>query len=129
MTTSGERYMQWYNAGIETFAPLSLDEERTCIEHIRACDQFARSDRERLVEAYSSLVVAIAETYGDRVVHIPDLLVDGNKALIAAIDTFRDSGESSFKPYVARLIEQAISQAANASPGFRATGGVGVTST
>ena len=116
--TSDERYMRWYKAEIEAFVPLTLDEERTCIEHIRACDEFAMSAREQLVEAYSSLVVAIAEAYGDRVVHVPDLLVDGNNALIAAVDTFRDSGESSFKPYVARLIEQAISQAAMRPPGF-----------
>jgi DNA-directed RNA polymerase sigma subunit (sigma70/sigma32) len=76
--TSDERYMLWYKAEIEGFAPLSPDEERTCIEHIRARDEFAMSPRERLVEAYSSLVVAIAETYGDRVVHVPDLFVDGN---------------------------------------------------
>jgi RNA polymerase primary sigma factor len=110
--TSDERYMQWYKAEIEALARLSLDEERTCIEHIRAGDESALSARERLVEAYSSLVIAIAETYGDRGVRVPDLLVDGNKALIAAVDTFRDSGESSFKAYVARLIEQAIAQAA-----------------
>jgi hypothetical protein len=116
--TSDERYMQWYKAEIEAAEPLNLDEERTCIEHIRACDEFAMSARERLVGAYTSLVVAIAETYGDRGVRVPDLLVDGNEALVAAVDTFCDSRESSFKPYVARLVEQAISRAAVHLPGY-----------
>ena len=117
--TSDDRYMLWYKSEIEATAPLSLDEERMCIEHIRACDEFAVSARERLVEAYTSLVVAIAETYDGRLVRVPDLLGDGNKALIAAVDTFRDSGELSFKSYVTRLVEQAISQAAMHPPGYR----------
>jgi DNA-directed RNA polymerase sigma subunit (sigma70/sigma32) len=110
--TSDERYMLWYKAEIDAVAPLSLDEEHTCIGHIRACDELAISARERLVEAHLSVVVGIAETYGDAVVHVPELLADGNQALVAAVDTFCESGEPSFKAYVARLVEQAISRAA-----------------
>jgi DNA-directed RNA polymerase specialized sigma subunit len=106
---STDRYMLWYKAEIGAVAPLSLDEEHTCIGHIRACDELAISARERLVEAYASLVVGIAETYGDQA---PDLLADGNKALVAAVDTFCESGEPSLRAYLARFVEQAISQAA-----------------
>ena len=108
---SDDRYMLWYKAEIKAVPPLSPEEECACIEHIRVCDEYATSARERLVEAYLSLVVEIAEIHGDRV-FAPDLLLDGNKALITAVDTFCGSGETSFKPYVAQLVERAISQAA-----------------
>jgi hypothetical protein len=40
---SNDRYMLWYKAEIGAVSPLSLDEEHTCIGHIRASDELAIS--------------------------------------------------------------------------------------
>jgi DNA-directed RNA polymerase sigma subunit (sigma70/sigma32) len=108
---SDDNYTSWYLAEINTAPPLSADEEICCVQHIRAGDRLARSAGERLVEANLRLVVSIAERYRAGLIPIPELIMQGNNALVAALDTFNNSGDDSFAAHVTPKIERAIAEA------------------
>ena len=68
---------------------------------------------QRLVEANLHLVVTIAERYPhprDKM-HIPELIQEGNRGLLTAIQTLRDSSAQNFPIHATPLIELAISAA------------------
>lgn len=119
---SDDNYTSWYLAEIDAVPPLSADEEISCVQHIRAADQLAESAGERLVEANLRLVVSIAGRYRNGLIPIPELIMQGNKALLAALHTFNKGGDDSFAAHVTPKIERAIAEAI-ASPGSAGVSG------
>src|SRR5258708_6350171 len=90
---------------------MTRDQEMDCIRHIRARDEQAELAEKDLVEANLALVVAIAQKHPSDHIHILDLIIKGNDALILAVRAFADSGADNFSTYAAPFIEGAIAQA------------------
>jgi DNA-directed RNA polymerase sigma subunit (sigma70/sigma32) len=103
-----------YLAQVEKVPPLSGDEERRCVQHVRAGDRQAESAGARLLEANLHLVVVIAERYSTGRIHVLDLIQKGNDGLLAALLAFKDSREDSFPAHATSYIERAIAEAASA---------------
>jgi DNA-directed RNA polymerase sigma subunit (sigma70/sigma32) len=100
-----------YKSEVSKVPPLERVEETCCVEHIRARDEHADAARERLLEAHLHLVVLIAERYRNDRVYILDLIIEGNKALVGALETFGESREESFSTYALPHIDHAIKEA------------------
>ncbi len=62
---------------------------------------------ERLTESYLGTVVTIAESYAQRGIDVLDLIQDGNRGLLFAIETFPTSGPR-FSEYATVCIKEAI---------------------
>lgn len=88
--------------------PLTREQETDCVRHIRARDEYAELAEKDLVEANLALVVSIAEKHSSDHVHILDLIVEGNTALLLAVPAFADSNAEDFPAYAAPYIERAI---------------------
>jgi RNA polymerase sigma factor (sigma-70 family) len=67
--------------------------------------------REHLVRSNLRLVVNIAKKYGNRGMHLSDLIEEGNLGLLRAIDSFDTSFEVRFSTYAAWWIKQSIKRA------------------
>jgi RNA polymerase primary sigma factor len=91
--------------------PITGDRERDCMRHIRARDEQADRAMKDLVEANLVLVVAIAEKHRSEHIHILDLIIHGNNALMQAVRAFADSGSHNFTAYATPFIERAIEHA------------------
>ena len=100
-----------YLAELKNVPPLDREEEMECIQHVRAGDQQAEAAGERLVEANLQLVVTIAERYPRNKMHLLDLIQEGNRGLLTAIQTLRESAVDNFSIHATPLIERAISEA------------------
>jgi RNA polymerase sigma factor (sigma-70 family) len=61
-----------------------------------------------LVEANLALVVQIAHQHSSDRVHILDLVITGNNALMQAVRAFADSDAENFSTYATSYIENAI---------------------
>lgn len=92
--------------------PLTREQERDCVLHIRANDEQADVAEKDLVESNLRLVVSIAEKLPSDRDHILDLIEEGNRALMAAVRAFADSDGDNFSAFAAPYIERAIMQAA-----------------
>jgi DNA-directed RNA polymerase sigma subunit (sigma70/sigma32) len=110
--TLDDAYTLWLKAEIGEVPPLGRDEEIRCVQHIRARDQQAAPAGERLVEANLHLVVSIAERYRNDRMHNVDLIMEGNKALLGALQAFSESHEDNFSAHATSHIERAIAKAA-----------------
>jgi RNA polymerase primary sigma factor len=100
-----------YLAALKSVPPLDREEEMECIQHVRAGDEKAEKARTRLVEANLQLVVTIAERYPRDKMHLLDLIQEGNRGLLTATQTLRESWVDNFSIHATPLIERAISEA------------------
>jgi RNA polymerase primary sigma factor len=91
--------------------PLDSNEEMECIRHVRAGDEQAEKAGQRLVEANLLLVVTIAKRHARGKMHILDLIIEGNRGLLTAIQTLSDSPAENFLIHATPFIERAISDA------------------
>jgi len=97
-----------YLSEMAKVSPLTRDQERECVRHIRDRDERAELAKTDLVEANLALVVSIIEKHPSDRIHILDLIQKGNEALMQAIDVFVESGAGDFSAFAAPLIERAI---------------------
>ncbi len=93
-------------------APLTNEQEADLWQRVRARDAGSEFALKSLVEANLGLVVSIAERHrSNGVVHILDLIQEGNSALLAAVNAFTGSSGGGFSAHAATYIEQAIAKA------------------
>jgi len=92
--------------------PMTREQERECVLHIRANDEQADVAEKDLVEANLRLVVSIVQKLPSDRVHILDLIEEGNRALMASVRAFVDSDAENFSAFAAPYIERAIMQTA-----------------
>jgi RNA polymerase primary sigma factor len=95
--------------------PLTREQELECARHIRARDEQAEIAEKDLVEANLALVVSIVEKHPSDHIHILDLIIRGNDALMIAVRAFADSDADSFPAFAATYIERAIEHAVETS--------------
>ncbi len=88
--------------------PLTREQEMECARHIRAKDDRAELAMKDLVEASLALVVLIAQKHPSDHVHILDLIVTGNNALMTAARAFAGSDAEDFSAFATPFIENAI---------------------
>ncbi len=91
--------------------PLTREQEKECVHHIRAGDQQADDAMRDLVEAHLALVVSIAQKHPSDHLHILDLIQLGNSALMVAVRAFPDSNSDNFSAFATLYIESAIDHA------------------
>jgi RNA polymerase primary sigma factor len=99
--------LQIYLREIDKIPALTADEEIDLLERMRMQDEQGELARKSLVEAHLHLVVSIARRYPSAGIHVLDLVVKGNEALMHSLTTFAGSGES-FSAHAAVCIERAI---------------------
>jgi RNA polymerase primary sigma factor len=92
-------------------APLTREQEKECVRHIRAQDEQADDAMRDLVEAHLALVVSIAQKHPSDQLHILDLIQLGNSALVVAVRAFPDSNADNFAAFATLYIENAIEHA------------------
>jgi len=100
-----------YLRKLRAIPALTRDEEIELFQHVLAGDQESESASKRLIEANLALVVSISENYGDRGVHMLDLIQEGNDALLRALKTFSGQPAGSFSAHAATCIDAAIVKA------------------
>ncbi len=100
-----------YRSEARKVPPMNREQEVECVRHIRARDEQAEHATRDLVEANLALVISIAEKHPSDRLHILDLLMAGNEALMRAVQPFADSDAEGFSAYAAPLIERAIEHA------------------
>jgi RNA polymerase primary sigma factor len=100
-----------YLAELEKVPALGREEEAECIEHVRAGDERAEDAGKRLVEANLQLVVTIARSFSRDDVHLLDLIEEGNRGLMIAVQTLRESSADSLSIHATPLIQHAITEA------------------
>ena len=107
--------LQVYVREVSRVPPLDAIEEAACLEHLRAADERADDARRRLLEAHLHLVITVAGRYRNDRVHILDLIEQGNKGLIHALDSLGECTEGSapFWSYAEPFVERSIAEVAN----------------
>jgi RNA polymerase primary sigma factor len=88
--------------------PMTREQELECARHICAEDDRAELALKDLVEANLALVVSIVHQHPSDRLHILDLLVTGNNALMTAARAFADSDTGDFSAFATPFIENAI---------------------
>lgn len=92
--------------------PLARDGEIELAGLIHSGKAEAETAKIRLIEANLRLVVAIAQRYANRGVHLLDLIQEGNTGLMKAVQTFDHSRGFRFSTYAAwwarRWIRRAV---------------------
>ncbi len=92
--------------------PLTNEQEADLWQRVRARDAQSEFALKSLIEANLGLVVSIAERHRfNGVVHILDLIQEGNSALLRAVNTFIGSPSGGSSAHAAAYIEQAIAKA------------------
>ena len=89
--------------------PLDPDAERALAVASRGGDQVARK---KLIEASLRLVIPIARQYEGRGVALLDLLQEGNRGVVRAVEKFDPESDRAFSEVAKQYIEEAISGAA-----------------
>lgn len=85
--------------------PLSVEEERDCIEKLKNNDEDARN---KLIEHNLRLVAHIVKKFEYKNVDQDDLISIGTIGLIKGVDTFSNSHGTKITTYCARCIENEI---------------------
>jgi len=67
--------------------------------------------RERMIRSNLRLVVSIAKRYGNRGMHLTDLIEEGNLGLMRAVEAFDPDQGARFSTYASWWIKQAIKRA------------------
>jgi len=91
--------------------PMTREQEMECVRHIRAKDDRAELASKDLVEANLALVVLIGQKHPSDHLHILDLIMTGNNALLTAARAFADSGAENFSAFATPFVENAIMHA------------------
>jgi len=97
-----------YLSEIGNVPPLTREREMHCIRLIRSRDEQAELAKKDLLEANLALVVCIAQKHPSDRIHILDLIITGNNALMQALRAFADSDAQNFTAYAEPFIENAI---------------------
>jgi DNA-directed RNA polymerase sigma subunit (sigma70/sigma32) len=100
-----------YLREVANVTPLTSEQERECIRHIREGDDQADWSTKELVERVLPLVVAIAQRHPTDRIHILDLIRAGIDALINAARAFADSTVDNLADFATPFIERAIEHA------------------
>ena len=90
--------------------PLTEQEEIDFSRRLLAREGPAEPVRLRLLQGNLANVVAIARRYAGRGKHVLHLAQIGNKALLAALDTYSGNSGETFSTYAASRVEAAISK-------------------
>jgi len=107
----GDDPVQVYLHEMGKVPPLTRDQEMECARHIRAGDEQAEYAEKDLIEANLALVVSIAQKHPSDHIHILDMIIIGNNALMTAVRAFADSDAEDFSAFAALYIERAIDHA------------------
>jgi RNA polymerase primary sigma factor len=79
--------------------PLSREDEAECVRHIRAQDDQAELAEKDLLEANLAMVVKVARNHPSERIHILDLIITGNYALMTALHAFAASDSGNFSAF------------------------------
>jgi DNA-directed RNA polymerase sigma subunit (sigma70/sigma32) len=102
--------VKFYLREVANIPPLTDDEERKLWQQARNQDQEqAELAKTRLIESKLALVVTIAERHSSAGISMLDLLQEGNRGLLAALNSFVESSGDDFSAHAAACIEKAIS--------------------
>ena len=99
-----------YLRRVESVPPLSAEEESELWLAIKT-GEGTDAAKKRLIEANLALVIPIARRYDKPDRYLPDLVQEGNVALMRAIDMYEPSVGGSFSSFATPRIEDAISTA------------------
>jgi DNA-directed RNA polymerase sigma subunit (sigma70/sigma32) len=91
--------------------PLSREDEAECVRHIRAQDDQAELAEKDLLEANLAMVVKVARNHPSERIHILDLIITGNYALMTALHAFAASDSEDFSAFALPFVENAITHA------------------
>ena len=104
--------MTLYLRELSTIPPLPKDEETELWQRAKSHDEVqAELAKRRLIESRLSLVVSIAGRYSSTGISMLDLIQEGNRGLMVALNTFAESEAADFSIHAAACIEKAISEA------------------
>ena len=84
---------------------LSNRQHRTLMNLVRVDDP---DEKQQVIAHHLRLVVNIAKNYNDHGVALLDLIREGNRGLIHAMDSFEWNGGFRFATYAARCVRQSI---------------------
>ncbi|MDZ7801027.1 MAG: sigma-70 family RNA polymerase sigma factor [Trueperaceae bacterium] len=101
-------------AGLEAKAHLDEAREELNVKEQRRLDRVVRDGeaaREHLIQANLRLVVSIAKKYTGRGIGLLDLIQEGNRGLIKAVDRFEYRRRYKFSTYATWWIRQAVTRA------------------
>jgi RNA polymerase primary sigma factor len=91
--------------------PLPPGAEADLVKRIQDGGEDAEAARKDLVEANLDLVVSIARRYTRRGIHILDLIIEGNTALLNASHKFDSPRAYKFSTYVSWLVRRTLIRA------------------
>lgn len=109
-----ERVLTSYRAkrrALEERYGLTFEEAARITTEIQRCQEACDQARQRLIVANLRRVVPIAKEYTRQGLQLPDLIQEGNLALIKAVHGFPFGRREGFSTYAARRIRQAIADA------------------
>ena len=89
-------------------APLAAGEAEKLLKQSALGD---RTSQEKLVAASLSMVIRLADSRPDRGLTALDLVQEGSSGLVEAVQTFADSGESSFATFAEKKVGQQMETA------------------
>jgi DNA-directed RNA polymerase sigma subunit (sigma70/sigma32) len=98
-----------YLRQVESVPPLSAQEESALWLAIKT-GVGSDAAKKRLIEANLALVIPIARRYDRPDRYMPDLVQEGNVALVRAIEIFEPSVGANFSLFATPLVEDAISR-------------------
>ncbi len=101
-------------AGLEAEKRLEEEGEQLDAKSSRRLDRIVRDGeaaREHLIQANLRLVVSIAKKYTGRGIGLLDLIQEGNRGLIKAVDRFEYRRRYKFSTYATWWIRQAVTRA------------------
>ena len=101
-------------AGLEAEGRLDEESEQLDAKQTRRLERIVRDGeaaREHLIQANLRLVVSIAKKYTGRGIGLLDLIQEGNRGLIKAVDRFEYRRRYKFSTYATWWIRQAVTRA------------------
>jgi RNA polymerase primary sigma factor len=101
-----------YLREVANVPPLTKDEESKLWQQAKNQDEEqAELAKRRLIESKLSLVATIAERRSSPSIPMLDLIQEGNRGLMVALETFAEDSSDDFSAHAAACIEDAISKA------------------
>lgn len=104
----GKRVLDAYFNDISKHEPLSVEEEQDLFRRYRAGD---KSVKKKIILSNLRFVVKVAKRYSNQGMPFLDIISEGNKGLIRAVDKFDPSKNFKFISYAVWWIRQAILRA------------------